>query len=185
MERAMTTDIEISKALSFWLRHRPGAGGIDLTAEGWADVDAVLAALTRSDMPIDWERLTHVVDSNDKSRFEISSDGRKIRARQGHSIEVKGSWQAAAPPAILYHGTVERFWPAISAEGLRPMKRQHVHLSPDEETARRVGQRRGAPLILHVDAAGLAAAGEQFFQASNNVWLVAAVPPAFLAIGGT
>lgn len=180
----MTTDIQISKALSYWLRHRPDAAGIDLTPEGWADVDAILAALTRSDMPVDWERLTHVVDSNDKSRFEISGDGQKIRARQGHSIEVEGSWQSAAPPSILYHGTIERFWPAILAEGLRPMKRHHVHLSPDEETARRVGQRRGPPLILHVDAASLAAAGGQFFLTSNNVWLIAAVPPAFLARSG-
>ncbi|MBY9067097.1 RNA 2'-phosphotransferase [Hyphomonas sp. WL0036] len=180
----MITDTQISKTLSYWLRHRPDAAGMELSPEGWADVDLVLGALAREELAVGWERLLQVVDTNDKSRFELSADGQMIRARQGHSVNVEGSWAQAVPPPVLFHGTVERFWPAIAAEGLRPMQRHHVHLSADIETAQRVGQRRGAPIILEVDAAGLLARGGAFFLTSNNVWLVDAVPPEFLKRAG-
>ena len=88
----------------------------------------------------------------------------------------------SAPPAELFHGTVERFLERILAEGLRPMERQHVHLSPDVETARVVGMRRGRPLILRVDAGAMAAGGAEFFRADNGVWLVAEVPPSALSV---
>lgn len=172
----MKTDTQISKTLSYWLRHRPDAG-VELSLEGWADVDLVLGALAREEVAVDWERLLQVIDSDDKSRFELSADGQKIRARQGHSVNVEGSWAPAVPPPVLFHGTVERFWPAIAAEGLRPMKRHHVHLSADLETAQRVGQRRGKPITLEVDTVAMAACGEAFFLTTNNVWLVNAVPP--------
>jgi putative RNA 2'-phosphotransferase len=140
----------------------------------------MLAALVREAIPIDWERLLHVVETNDKSRFELSSDCARIRARQGHSVQVDADWKPASPPAWLYHGTIERYWIIIQSEGLKAMKRHHVHLSADIETAQRVGQRRGSPVILVIDAAALAETGEQFFQTSNGVWLVRSVPPSFL-----
>jgi putative RNA 2'-phosphotransferase len=175
------TDVQISKRLSYWLRHRPDAAGLALTAEGWAEVDQVLAALARDEEPIDWERLLHVVETNDKARFEFSADGSQIRARQGHSIDVSAAWVRAAPPEHLYHGTVERFLAAIEREGLQRMKRHHVHLSVDVETARRVGARRGAPMILRVHAQRLVAEGAGlFFVTPNGVWLVDQVPPAYL-----
>ena len=180
----MIPDTQISKTLSSWLRHRPDAAGIELSPEGWASVDLVLAALAKEQLEVDWERLVQVVDTNDKSRFELSADGQMIRARQGHSVDVEGSWKTALPPAILYHGTVERFWQAIASEGLRPMKRHHVHLSADVETAQRVGQRRGQPVILEVDAEGLVASGCEFFLTSNNVWLVNAVPAQYIRRSG-
>lgn len=132
-------------------------------------------------MPADWERLLHVVETNDKSRFELSSDGARIRARQGHSVKVDADWTPASPPAQLYHGTIARFWTTIETEGLKPMKRHHVHLSGDIETATRVGQRRGQPIILKINAAALAEAGEPFLVTSNGVWLVNRVLPQFLS----
>ena len=180
----MIADTQISKTLSYWLRHRPDAAGIELSPEGWANVDLVLAALAKEQLEADWERLVQVVDTNDKSRFELSANGQMIRARQGHSVDVEGSWTAASPPPVLYHGTVDRFWHAIDSEGLRPMNRHHVHLSADVETARLVGQRRGKPVILEVDAAGLVASGCEFFLTSNNVWLVSAVPPQYIRRSG-
>jgi putative RNA 2'-phosphotransferase len=171
------SDVQISKTLSLWLRHKPEAAGLALSPEGWADVDGILAALS-----IDWERLLHVVETNDKSRFELSVDGARIRARQGHSIQVEADWPRATPPERLYHGTIARFWAAIQTEGLKPMTRHHVHLSPDVETARRVGQRRGAPVVLVVDAAAMTRAGEQFYLTSNGVWLVNHVLPSYLRI---
>ncbi|MEO9129817.1 MAG: RNA 2'-phosphotransferase, partial [Sphingomonas sp.] len=135
----MASDQSISKALSFWLRHRPDAAGLTLDQQGWTDIDAVLSAFASEQLDCDWERLLCVVEASDKQRFEMSADSRRIRARQGHSVEVTLDWPRTEPPEFLYHGTVERFLPAIRAEGLRPMRRHHVHLSPDEATATIVG----------------------------------------------
>lgn len=169
-----------SKSLSYWLRHKPDAGGLSLDGQGWAATAEVLRALAAKGLETDIALLERVVRENDKQRFEFSEDRQKIRARQGHSIAVEGDWQEEEPAALLYHGTVERFLEAIFAEGLKPMKRHHVHLSPDQETATKVGQRRGDAVILEVAAGEMAAAGIKFFRTSNGVWLVDAVPPEFL-----
>lgn len=42
--------------------------GLQLSDSGWAPVDAVLAALARDGQVVDWNRLLHVVESNDKQR---------------------------------------------------------------------------------------------------------------------
>jgi putative RNA 2'-phosphotransferase len=172
--------VQISKTLSYWLRHRPDAANIQLSSDGWADVDAVLIALGAEKIACDWAQLLDVVETNDKQRFELSADASRIRARQGHSIKVDLDWPQAVPPAVLYHGTVDRFLPSILSDGLRPMSRHHVHLSPDRETATKVGQRRGKPVILLVDAAAMTGAGHIFRLTTNNVWLAEAVPPKFL-----
>jgi putative RNA 2'-phosphotransferase len=176
----MTTDKTISKAMSLWLRHEPGKAGLLLDAQGWAPVEAVLAALGRARLECDWERLLHVVESNDKQRFELSADAGRIRARQGHSVEVTLDWPTMTPPELLYHGTVAAALDAILAEGLTPGRRHHVHLSGDLETARRVGARRGAPVILAVRAADMARAGSSFMLTANLVWLTEHVPPRFI-----
>jgi putative RNA 2'-phosphotransferase len=178
----VTDDVRISKTLSLWLRHDPAAGGLELDGAGWTEVDAVLAAFARKRLDCDWGRLLQVVETNDKQRFELSADTARIRARQGHSVEVDLGWPQAAPPERLFHGTVDRFLGAILAEGLKPMARHHVHLSPDLETARRVGARRGRPAILEIAAARLAGGGQAFYLAGNGVWLTAHVPPEFLTL---
>jgi putative RNA 2'-phosphotransferase len=92
------------------------------------------------------------------------------------------SWEyeAAEPPALLYHGTAVRFVDSIRAEGLRKMGRHHVHLSADDVTARAVGQRHGKPAVLVIDAAAMAAAGIAFYVSTNKVWLVEHVPAPFI-----
>jgi len=173
-------DTRLSKTLSYWLRHRPDAAGLVLDEQGWADVGAVVAALARSRTQAGLDRLRTMIDRNDKQRFELSPDGQQVRARQGHSVAVALDWPSLVPPDLLYHGTVGRNLDAILREGLRAMRRHHVHLSPDAETARRVGARRGIPVVLGVRARELHACGELFFLTANNVWLVGAVPPQFI-----
>ena len=167
----------ISKTLSYWLRHAPEAGNLVLDPAGWAPVDTVLASLKG----VSFEEMLHVVETNDKQRFELSDDLERIRARQGHSIEIELDLPPTAPPAVLYHGTVERFLDAIFEGGLKKMARHHVHLSPNLETAVKVGARRGRPVILNVDAARMAADGHVFMVSSNGVWLTEAVPAAYLS----
>ena len=169
----------MSKRLSFVLRHRPDSVGLTLDDAGWADVDQLLAALhlTRAD-------LEHVVAANDKRRFAFDPTGTRIRASQGHSVAVDLGYRVEPPPDELFHGTVERFLPAILAEGLRPGRRHAVHLSADVATARAAGARRGRPVVLRVDAAAMAGAGARFSRSANGVWLVDAVPPSFVAVVG-
>jgi putative RNA 2'-phosphotransferase len=170
----------ISKKLSYWLRHRPDEAELQLDGSGWASVDGVLRALARDRAPLDWDGLLREVETNDKQRFELSSDGSLIRARQGHSVDVEGDWILALPPDRLWHGTVERFLAEIFAEGLKPMVRHHVHLSADAAVAERVGRRRGSPVVLLIDARRLVEDGQPFWIAGNGVWLTASVPPSAL-----
>ena len=174
--------VRASKRLSFVLRHQPASVGLTLDGAGWVDVDRLLAALAAHGLPLSRSDLDAVVAGNDKQRFAFDEPGTRIRASQGHSVAVDLGYAPATAPAQLFHGTVERFLPAILAEGLRPGRRHAVHLSPDVATARTVGERRGRPVVLRVDAAGLAVGGAQFSVSANGVWLVAAVPPECLAL---
>jgi len=171
----------ISKLLSLVLRHQPEAIGITLDENGWVTVDELLAKLAAKGHRVDRETLEEVVTTNDKQRFSFSEDGLRIRANQGHSVSVDLELEALTPPDLLYHGTATRNLEAILDQGLQPQARQHVHLSPDEETATKVGMRHGKPVVLHVDAKAMAEAGHAFYRSANGVWLTAAVPPEFLS----
>ncbi|MEU1478728.1 RNA 2'-phosphotransferase [Streptomyces sp. NPDC005760] len=170
--------VKVSKYLSKHLRHQPERIGLTLDEAGWVEIDALLAATAAHNFRISREELDQVVAANDKQRFAI--DGTRIRASQGHSVEVDLGLPPATPPPYLYHGTVARHLDAIRAEGLRPMNRHDVHLSPDRETATRVGARRGRPVVLSVDAAAMHRDGHVFHVSANGVWLTRAVPPRYL-----
>jgi putative RNA 2'-phosphotransferase len=176
----MTIETKISKTLSYWLRHKPEAAELELDAQGWTSVAAVLEAMSKDGLSVDRALLDQVVADNNKQRFEYSSDGMQIRARQGHSVPVELDWPERQPPDMLYHGTVERFLPAILEKGLRPMARHHVHLSPDIETALNVGSRRGHAIILKIDSKRMAQDGITFFLTGNGVWLTEIVLPEYL-----
>ena len=176
----MAESTRTSKTLSSWLRNSPEAAGLDLDSEGWAATEAVLAALRKAGLPGTPDDLARVVAASDKNRFELS--GGHIRARQGHSVNITGDWRAATPPALLYHGTVDRLLASILAQGLVPGARHHVHLAADLATARKVGARRGRPVILEVAAGELAAQGAEFLLTGNGVWLVEQVPPSALRV---
>jgi putative RNA 2'-phosphotransferase len=165
--------IRLSKRMSKALRHRPERVGLTLDPAGWVPVTDLLTALGITEA-----ELREVVDRNDKKRFTI--DGDRIRANQGHSVEVDLGLPAAIPPDTLFHGTVARFLDDIMRDGLRPMSRHDVHLSPDRETARRVGARRGRPVILTVDARAMSEAGHEFRLSANGVWLTDHVPARYL-----
>jgi putative RNA 2'-phosphotransferase len=174
--------VRLSKQLSYVLRHRPDSIGLTLDDAGWVEVDDLLAALARHGRPVTRAELDDVVARNDKQRFAFDAGGTRIRASQGHSVPIELGYAAQAPPDELFHGTAARFLPDILAEGLRPGNRHAVHLSPDVQTAQRVGARRGRPVVLRVDAASMAAEGAVFTRSANGVWLVGAVPPRHLTV---
>ncbi|HEX8584431.1 MAG TPA: RNA 2'-phosphotransferase [Allosphingosinicella sp.] len=171
----------ISKYLALILRHKPEAAGLSLDREGWAPVEDVVAAVGRRFGGFTRADLQDLVRSNDKQRYALDGSGNRIRANQGHSVEVELGLEPALPPPLLFHGTVDRFVPSILEQGLVKGGRQHVHLSIDVATAQAVGGRRaGKTVILEVRAGEMAAAGHVFFRSANGVWLTGAVPAAFL-----
>lgn len=164
------------KRLAYALRHHPEVARITLEPGGWADLDDLLAGLG-------WSRpiLMELVEGDDKGRYELSEDGRKIRALHGHSVDVDLGYEPVTPPPVLYHGTATRFVSSIESQGLLPMRRQFVHLSSSEEEAVSVGARHGRPVVLQVDAQAMADAGYEFHLSGDGVWLVSDVPPRFLS----
>jgi putative RNA 2'-phosphotransferase len=169
--------IQVSKFLSLVLRHQPELIGIKLDEAGWAEVDALLTAMAAHQRAISRNQLQQIVAESDKQRFAFSDDGQKIRASQGHSVEVELGYAAAKPPERLYHGTVEKFLASIRQAGLIKGSRHHVHLSSDWATAMQVGARRGKPVVLVVRCQEMHAAGISFFISANGVWLTDHVPP--------
>ncbi|MER6258220.1 RNA 2'-phosphotransferase [Streptomyces sp900105245] len=174
--------VKVSKYLSKHLRHQPERIGLVLDPGGWVEIDTLITAAAAHGFRFTREELDHVVATNDKRRFVI--EGGRIRASQGHSVEVDLGLPPVTPPPYLYHGTVARNLDAIRAEGLRPMNRHDVHLSADRETATRVGARRGRPVVLTVDAGAMHRDGHVFHVSANGVWLTKAVPPAYLRLPG-
>lgn len=176
----------VSKRLAYVLRHRPDSVGVTLDAAGWVPVDDLLSGLVAAGLPLTRDQLDDVVARNDKQRFTFDDTRTRIRASQGHSVPVALGYAPLKPPAVLYHGTPTRNVAAIlcRGQGLRPGARHAVHLSPDVETAAAVGSRRGAHVVLSVDAAAMAAQGSVFHRSSNGVWLVDAVPARHLSVVG-
>ncbi len=172
--------VSTSKFLSLVLRHQPDKIGLVLDEAGWVPVDQLLARLVDAGKPLSMERLREVVESNDKQRFSFSEDGLRIRANQGHSIDVELGLTTMTPPAALYHGTASRFITSVMTSGLDKRQRHHVHLTADAGIAMSVGQRYGLPILLLVDAAAMHADGHTFYRSDNNVWLTDHVPVRYL-----
>lgn len=170
---------EISKFLSYVLRHKPDAIGLELDPEGWANIDELIR---KADIELSKELIQETVASSDKKRFAISGDDLSIRANQGHSVKVDLGLKPIEPPELLYHGTATRFLASIKNEGLLPKNRQYVHLSSDKETAIKVGGRHGKPIVLDIPALKMHHQGHQFFQARNGVWLTQSISPKLILV---
>lgn len=175
---------KISKFISLVLRHNPQAAGIRLDDHGWADVGELIRGVNETGRELNLAVLKEIVRTNDKKRFSFNHDGTKIRANQGHSIQVDVELKATDPPKVLYHGTATRFLGKIlnAGEGLMPGSRLYVHLSKDFETAMKVGERHGVPAVLKVDARRMTEDGFVFYLSENQVWLVEKVPVEYLVL---
>lgn len=176
-----TERTKASKFLSLILRHKPGEINIRLDGGGWASVDELLKNMQCTRYKLTFEQLKYIVDTDDKRRYTFSEDFSKIRASQGHSINIDLGLVAVKPPDILYHGTSVKAVDSIIKYGLNKMSRQYVHLSKDKETAWRVGLRHsGTPAVLAVYANKMANDGYVFYLSDNGVWLTDSVPVKYI-----
>lgn len=172
--------IQTSKFLSLVLRHEPERVGLNLGDAGWIGVDELLVAVNQHGVSLTLDQLKHIVATSDKKRFAFSDDGLRIRASQGHSVEVDLQYTPQTPPELLYHGTAIRFLDAIRKEGLHRMERHDVHLSAETKITLQVGGRHGKPVLLTIRAGDMHRAGHVFRVSANGVWLVKHVPPEFI-----
>lgn len=171
---------KLSRFLSLVLRHKPQTINLNLDSNGWADVKDLLAKMNQTGRRINLETLKIIVETNNKQRFAFNEHGDKIRANQGHSIEIELDYEATIPPEILYHGTASKYTNSIFKSGIEKRQRHHVHLSSNIDTALNVGQRHGFPVILEVLAKEMQENGHEFFVSKNEVWLTDHVPVKYL-----
>jgi putative RNA 2'-phosphotransferase len=174
--------VHLSKFLSLVLRHQPEKAGLTLDSAGWVDVDVLLRGCSTAGVRISRAELDAIVAESDKQRFAFNADRTRIRANQGHSVEVELDYAPAEPPDVLYHGTADRFLASIQAQGLLKGARHHVHLSALQATAVEVGRRHGRPVVIVVAASVMHRAGHAFFRSANGVWLTEHVPVAFISV---
>ncbi|HEY2586880.1 MAG TPA: RNA 2'-phosphotransferase [Tepidisphaeraceae bacterium] len=170
------SDVQLSKFLSLVLRHKPDEIGITLDEAGWVPVSELLEALHRAGRGMLREQLVQIVSGSDKQRFALSDDGSRIRANQGHSVQVELGYEPAEPPEMLFHGTSEKSVESIRHDGLQKRKRHHVHLSPTRQTAAAVGSRHGKLVLLEVRGGAMHRDGFAFYRTPNNVRLTDEVP---------
>ena len=170
---------EVSKFISLILRHKPETIGISMDEHGWANVDELLAGIQKS-FDITPEMLDEIVRTDSKQRYAFNEDKSLIRANQGHSIPVDVELEEKEPPEFLWHGTGKKYVDSIDKQGLIPKSRLYVHLSVDDETAKKVGKRHGEPILYHVKAKQMYKDGYKFYLSVNGVWLTAEVPLKYL-----
>lgn len=169
-----------SKFLALILRHAPEKIGLKLDKNGWADVQELITKIANAKVVLTLSDLYEIVATDNKKRYVFNEDETKIRASQGHSINIDLELKPITPPDTLYHGTAKRFWISIDKSGLSKMNRQYVHLSQDKETAHKVGIRHGDPIILTIDSKRMYESGYAFYLSENKVWLTEKVPREFI-----
>ncbi len=174
--------VNLSKFLSLILRHKPQTVGIELDKQGWTNVHDLISKLNRSGKNIDFKTLEIIVETDNKKRYEFNPDKTKIRASQGHSVNVDLGYTPQAPPEFLYHGTADKFVGSILEKGIQKRNRHHVHLSLDIETAKNVGKRHGMPSIFKIFSQKMHKDGYVFFKSTNGVWLTEEVPVNYMIL---
>ncbi|WP_053957478.1 RNA 2'-phosphotransferase [Inediibacterium massiliense] len=173
---------KLSKYISLILRHKPEIIGVKLDNHGWCDVDDLLFRMNKNGKIINRSQLDEIVKMDDKDRYTYNDDGTKIRANQGHSIDVDIELEKEIPPQYLYHGTIQKYVLPILKEGIKKGQRQYVHLSTNIEIAKIVGKRRGIPVILKIEAGKMYLDGYQFYLSKNKVWLCDYVPNKYISV---
>jgi putative RNA 2'-phosphotransferase len=177
--------VQLSKTISRALRHAPEQYGLTLDSEGWVSTQELLTALgNRRSQWRDFQEsdLAEMMAQVEKQRFEMR-DG-KIRAYYGHSIAEKVEREPTIPPTVLFHGTTPQSAERIRIEGLKPMNRQYVHLSAEEETAIQVARRRtNHPVVLRIAAREAHNEGIKFYLGNEMVWLAEPIPARFISQG--
>ncbi|HBF4616110.1 RNA 2'-phosphotransferase [Clostridioides difficile] len=180
----MSKKDKLSIFISLILRHKPETIGIKLDDYGYADVNELIEKINNTGRNINIEILEQIVKEDNKQRYSFNEDRSKIRANQGHSINVNVELRELEPPRFLYHGTATRFLDNIKKEGIISKSRLYVHLSNDIDTAVQVGKRHGIPIVLKINAGKMYENDYKFYLSENNIWLCEYIPFKYVEIFG-
>lgn len=172
----MSNDTNTSRFISLILRHKPETIGIELDEHGYANVTELINGINNQGNNISITDLERIVAEDDKKRYSFNDEHTKIRANQGHSVQVDVELKECTPPDILYHGTGRKYIESIKESGLIAKSRLYVHLSSDIETALNVGSRHGEPIAMRINTKSMINDGYKFYRSENGVWLVNDVP---------
>jgi putative RNA 2'-phosphotransferase len=172
--------VRLSKFVSLVLRHQPEIAGLTLGQGGWVEIEDLVAGAGKAGVNLDPEALNDIVEREERKRFTISDDGRRIRANYGHSLPVDLGLEPTEPPERLFHGTARHLVDAIAADGIARKGRHYVHLSGDEVTALEVGRRHGEPVVLRIRARAMHEDGFEFRLSESGIWLTRSVPPHYI-----
>ncbi len=171
----------LSKLMSGLLRHYPWEAGLRIDTEGWISIDELVRGIRerwRNKELYQWVTPEHIIAVallDPKGRFEIKNN--KIRARYGHSIDIRINYEVVDSVDVLYHGTSRDRVGRILLEGVKPMKRKYVHLTNCIEDAIETGRRHGHPVVLVINIKCLKTKGMKVYRASNKVYLTEYIPP--------
>ncbi|MBD3180356.1 MAG: RNA--NAD 2'-phosphotransferase [Candidatus Latescibacteria bacterium] len=171
-----------SRFLSWALRHDPEQIGLSLDRGGWADISELIRCASARGIRLDRQIICEIVSTDSKGRYQLSGDRGRIRALYGHSKPVELDLKRKEPPQVLYHGTATRNVDSIMKKGLLPVKRQYVHLSSGRSSALEVGRRHGRVILLEVDSGSMNREGIDFYNPTNQIWLVRGVPPGYITL---
>lgn len=178
-------ETELSKTISYALRHRPEEFNIVLDSEGFTNINALIENIKKHSkkwLEVTLEDMKEIVEKDEKGRYEIKGD--QIRAVYGHSVKGKIDKVTVTPPEILYHGTTPESAKKILEQGLKSMSRQYVHLSKDLDTAIMVAKRRTkTPVVLTVLSEKAYKDGFSFYYESNGIYLSDSIPGKYIIEG--
>ncbi|WP_055667921.1 RNA 2'-phosphotransferase [Desnuesiella massiliensis] len=175
-------DLRISKFMSLVLRHKPEEIGLKFDKYGYICTSDLINGMNEKGYKVTIADIQRIVIEDDKQRYSFNTDETKIKANQGHSVEVNLKLEAVKPPNELYHGTSTRFSDSIYKHGIIKQSRQYVHLSADIDTALKVGKRHGEPVIFVIDSQQMHKDGYKFYLSENKVWLIDYVPTKYFRV---
>lgn len=165
---------ELSKTLSYVLRHAAQKEGIPIRDDGYITFKDLLAHPLFQNYTL--PDFLAVIESSDKKRFEIDASRTMIRAAQGHSMKLDGFIMEPIENPALYpiviHGTYTKFLPSIMENGLFRMSRVHIHMAtalPEHGVIS--GMRSSADVIIYIDLQKAMQDGIKFYRSSNGVIL--------------
>ena len=175
---------DLSKEISYALRHAPQEYELELDEEGFVPIDQLLHAINEGgnyDREVTKDDLEEIIRTSEKKRHEIVGD--KIRALYGHSVPQFIKKEEGVPPNVLYHGTTQEALVSIKKNGLVPMQRQYVHLSVDREMADSVARRKKKDIaILLIDTEAARKDGIKFYVGNDKVWLADQIPTNYISV---
>lgn len=164
--------VDVSKQISYWLRHDPE--DLDIDENGYVEIEGLLEKLRDRFPDIDRDFLEELVEEG-KQRYEIKDD--RIRAIYGHSMDVDLDLPEDKEVKELYKGVTRKTAYRILMNGLEARDRNMIHLSSTMDIAEEMGKRRTEdPVILKVDVESAREDGIRFYQATENIYLSDEIP---------